>query len=159
MGLNWYYLVMVKITRLNDYAFLLLCHLAEAGDAAVSSRETARATGLPLPTVSKLLKKLAAAGIVQAERGARGGYRLARRPDQIRVADVIAAVDGPVALTECASREPDCDRIGFCELRPNWLRINAAIRRLLMDITLEDMGGPLPGPDALRRRAAEDPGS
>ena len=135
---------MLKLSRLTDYAVVVLRHLARAPDGTASARDTAAATELPLPTVTKLLKQLAQAGLVRAMRGARGGYRLARRPDRINVADVIAAMDGPVALTECAAHRSNCPRSPSCELRPAWLRINAALHRALRDISLEDMTRPLP---------------
>jgi len=139
---------MLRLTRLADYAFVVLRHLAHAPATAASARDVAQATALPLPTVSKLLKQLAQSGMVQAQRGARGGYRLAHRADQIKVADVIAAIDGPVSLTECASHADHCARAPRCTLRPSFLRINATIRRVLDGISLEDLGRP-PG----RRRA------
>jgi FeS assembly SUF system regulator len=135
---------MLKVTRLTDYALVLLWHLSSAPDEGASAREAAAATQLPLPTVRKLLKRLAQAGLVEAHRGAHGGYRLVARPDRINIADVIAAIDGPVALTECASHSPDCNRLKTCSLRPNWLLISAALRRALKDISLEDMSRPLP---------------
>jgi FeS assembly SUF system regulator len=134
----------LRLSRLTDYAFAVLTHLAELPNATASARDVAQATRLPPPTVSKLLKLLAAASLVEAERGAQGGYRLAQSPDRINVADVIAAVDGPVALTECAVSARNCERVRSCRLRPNWLRIDAAIRRALQDISLSDMSRPIP---------------
>ena len=135
---------MLKVTRLTDYAFVLLRHLSEVPQAGVNARAAADATQLPLPTVRKLLKQLAQAGLVEAQRGVHGGYRLAQRPDRINVADVIAAIDGPVALTECAAHSPDCNRLKTCSLRPNWLLISAAVRHALKGISLADMSRPLP---------------
>jgi FeS assembly SUF system regulator len=133
-----------KLNRLTDYAFAVLTHLSEAPGGADSARGVSEATGLPLPTVSKLLKLLAAAQLVRAERGQHGGYRLARSAARIKVADVIAATDGRVALTDCSTAAPSCERIRTCRLRPNWLRINAAIRKALSDISLQDLSRPLP---------------
>ena len=135
---------MFKLNRMTDYAFAVLAHLAEVPGGTDSARGASEATDLPMPTVSKLLKLLAAAELVRAERGARGGYRLARSPVRIKVADVIAAIDGPVALTDCAAASPSCERVSSCRLRPNWLRIDAAIHQALSDISLEDMSRPLP---------------
>ena len=130
---------MLKLTRLADYAFVLLRHLSAVPQEAASTRDMAAATGLPLPTVRKLLKQLAQAGIVEAQRGVHGGYRLAHSQDRISVADVIVAIDGPVALTECASHRPDCERIETCTMRPHWLRVTTAIQRVLTGISLEDI--------------------
>jgi len=146
---------MLRLTRLADYAFAVLRHLASAPGAAASAREIADATDLPLPTVSKLLKQLAQSRMVKAQRGPRGGYQLAQPADQIKVADVIAAIDGPVSLTECASHAEDCTRARHCELRPNFLNINATIRRVLHGISLEDLGRP-PGTRHAHAPAASD---
>ena len=79
---------------------------------------------------------------MRAERGAQGGCRLARSPARIKVADVIAAVDGSLALTDCATATPSCERLSTCRLRPNWLRIDAAIHQALSDISLQDVLDP-----------------
>jgi FeS assembly SUF system regulator len=150
---------MLKLTRLADYAFVVLRHLAQQDQGTASAREIAQAAELPVPTVSKLLKQLASAGLVCSERGVRGGYRLAKNPDVINVADVIAAVDGPVALTECATHGPDCPRMDSCTLRPNWLRINALVRRVLKDISLDDMTQPLAAERLGPARPLDEPGA
>ena len=91
---------MLKLSKLTDYAVVVLVRLA-SGDLVQTSPCIAQATGVPEPTVAKVLKALAGSGLVASQRGARGGYRLARTLSDIPVADVIAAIDGPIALTAC----------------------------------------------------------
>jgi len=137
---------MLRLSRLTDYAFAVLKHLADTPSGISSAREAAKATRLPLPTVTKVLKLLAQAGLVRSERGYAGGYRLAQRPDHIKLTDVIAALDGPIAITECSEDHPECGREATCALRPNWLRINASIRDALKGISLGELFRPLPRP-------------
>lgn len=130
---------MLRISKLTDYGTVLLAYLA-ANQAAVSSAaDVAHATGIAPPTVSKLLKSLARAGLVTSTRGASGGYRLSRGPQEISAADVIDALDGPVSITECSAIDGDCAHEGVCSVGGAWQRINIAIRRALDDITLNDL--------------------
>ena len=100
----------------------------------------AAATGIPEPTVAKVLKTLAAGGLVASQRGARGGYRLLRPLAAIPVADVIAAIDGPIALTACVDGSADRVRVrGPCPMRGRWDPVNEAIHQALSAITLADM--------------------
>ena len=120
-------------------------------------------TGVPEPTVAKVLKSLAAAGLVSSQRGARGGYRLTRPLSAISVADVIYAVDGPIALTACVDGSTSCcDVSSMCAVRGRWDLVNAAIQNSLSAITLADMCGVsippafrLPSDTPLLSRAAE----
>lgn len=132
---------MIRITRLTDYGIVLLSRFADEEEAAVSSaRGLADQTGIPLPTVSKILKTLTREGLLTSHRGTQGGYSLSRSPDEISVADIIAALEGPIALTECAG-----DAGGLCEIeltcpvRSNWQRITGAIREALASIPLREM--------------------
>ncbi|MBN1612292.1 MAG: SUF system Fe-S cluster assembly regulator [Polyangiaceae bacterium] len=134
---------MLRITRLTDYAIVVLSHLAGQQSGPCTSRGAARATGLPQPSVSKILKSLAKAGVVRSERGVQGGYRLAREPGSICVADIIDAVEGPISLTECTTERPDgCEYSGVCALESTWARINHAVRRALAEISLADIAMP-----------------
>jgi FeS assembly SUF system regulator len=101
-------------------------------------------TQIPEPTASKVLKKLARAGVVVSQRGAKGGYALARSPEQIGVNEVIEAIDGPIAVTECSDETTDslCEYETNCGVRANWQRINVAVQRALSEITLADMAFP-----------------
>lgn len=138
---------MLRISRIADYGVVLGTRLAGLGpDDLRSARDLCRETGIPTPTVSKVLKGLARHGLVDSERGARGGYRLARAPGAINVADIIAALEGPIGITECGVLEDqhDCELSASCDVRGNWQLINHAILTALEGITLEDMARPQP---------------
>jgi FeS assembly SUF system regulator len=99
----------------------------------------ANGTGVALPTVSKLLKALARAGLVTSTRGAHGGYQLARAAREISAADVIDAIEGPVSITECSASDSQCEHEGVCNVGGAWQQINVAIRRALEDVSLVDL--------------------
>jgi FeS assembly SUF system regulator len=130
---------MLRISKLTDYGTVLLAHLAASRDGVVSAAEVATATGIAPPTVSKLLKLLARAGLVTSTRGANGGYQLARSPGKISAADIIDAFEGPVSITECSSSDSLCEHEDVCSVGGAWQRINVAIRRALTDVTLQDL--------------------
>jgi len=129
----------LRISKLTDYGTFLLAHLA-ANEADVrSAADVASATGIALPTVSKLLKSLARSGLVVSTRGANGGYKLSRPARDISAADVIDALEGPVSITECSSVGSLCEHEGVCSVSGAWQRINVAIRRALDDVSLNDL--------------------
>lgn len=130
---------MLRISKLTDYGTVLLAHLAANQATVCSAADVAQATGIAPPTVSKLLKSLARAGLVTSTRGANGGYRLSRAPQQISAADVIDALEGPVSITECSASDGDCEHEGVCSVGGAWQRINTAIHRALQDVTLNDL--------------------
>ena len=130
---------MLRMTRLTDYGTVVLAHLASNDSACVSAAEVAEVSGIALPTVSKLLKSLAKAELVRSTRGAHGGYRLARLPQQISAAEVIDALEGPVSITECSASNSHCDYEDHCNVGGAWQRVNIAIRRALDDISLADL--------------------
>lgn len=130
---------MLRISRLTDYGTVVLAHLARDEAGLVSAAEVATATGIAPPTVSKLLKSLAKAGIVISTRGSHGGYQLARDARKISAADVIDALEGPVSITECSSSDSHCDFEASCHVGSAWQRINVAIRRTLDEISLADL--------------------
>ena len=130
---------MLRISKLTDYGTVVLAHIASRGDDLVSAADVAGETGLALPTVSKLLKTLGRAGLVQSTRGVRGGYRLARAAGDISAADVIDALEGPVSITECSSSEGSCEHEGHCNVGGAWQQINVAIRRALDEVSLLDL--------------------
>jgi FeS assembly SUF system regulator len=137
----------LRISKLTDYGTVLLAHLAANQATVQSAAEVAAATGIALPTVSKLLKSLARADLVISTRGAHGGYRLSRPPQDISAADVIDALEGPVSITECSASDGDCEHEGVCSVGGAWQRINVAIRQALQDVTLNDLvraNSPLP---------------
>lgn len=128
---------MLRISRLTDYATVILASLAGGGLA--SAADIALRTRIGLPTVSKLLKQLQHAGLVRSVRGAHGGYQLARPTAEINAADIIDAVEGPVALTECASAAGNCGIEATCQVGHGWQRISLAIRRALGDVKLDEL--------------------
>lgn len=151
---------MLRLSKLTDYAVVVLVRLA-AMDGVQTSPGIAGATGIPEPTVAKVLKTLAASDLVSSQRGAKGGYRLTRTLAAIPIADVIAAIDGPIALTACVDGSPTgCESQGLCPMRGRWDPVNDAIQRALSGITLADMQmGLLPAfrlpvsPDVLQSAA------
>ncbi len=135
---------MIRITKLTDYGIVLLAHIARSPEARTRSvRDMAAETHLPLPTVSKLLKSLTRSGLLVSHRGVKGGYSLARKPEDVTVAQIISALDGPIAITDC-SGEPNgkCELERLCSVRNNWQRINVAIRDALESLTLAEMARP-----------------
>ena len=130
---------MLRLSKLTDYAVVVLVRLSHA-DTVQTSPGIAAATGIPEPTVAKVLKTLAAGNLVSSQRGAKGGYRLNRDLATIPIADVIAAVDGPIALTACVDGAlTSCESLGLCPMRGRWDPVNEAIHNALSSITLADM--------------------
>ena len=133
---------MIKLSRLTDYAIVLLTQMALEGKGIHAASTLAEKTFLPLPTVSKVLKQLTKVGVLSAQRGAAGGYVLAREPSAISVASLIEAMDGPIAITDCAGSSDDegcCSVQATCPVRGNWDKVNVAIRAALEAVTLADM--------------------
>ncbi len=132
----------MRLTRMCDYAVIVLAELARRPDEALSATAAAAGARLPQPTVRKLLKELARAGLVSSERGATGGYRLGRRPEAIRLPEIIEVFEGPVAVTACGANPTACDCSELCGTRTAWALINATLRRSLDQFTLADMLDP-----------------
>jgi FeS assembly SUF system regulator len=136
---------MIRITRETDYGIVLLAHMARNSGLSFSAASLAKEESLPLPMVSKILKILARAGLLASQRGARGGYTLARNPEAISAAEIIGALEGPIAMTECSSDVPStCVHQGHCSVSSHWHRINSAVRKALDNITLREMSQPPP---------------
>ncbi|MDS4068340.1 MAG: SUF system Fe-S cluster assembly regulator [Candidatus Competibacter sp.] len=136
---------MIRITREADYGILLMTCLAQAGGQPRSAAALAQQRRLPLPMVSKILKALARAGLLTSQRGAQGGYSLARPPAEISAANIIGALEGPLAITECSADAHDgCARQEHCEVSNHWPRINQAIYTALQSISLLEMSRPEP---------------
>lgn len=132
---------MLRISKLTDYATVILARLAAAPDHRFTAAQIASDTRLALPTVSKLLKQLHRQGMVQSTRGLHGGYLLSRPADQITAAHILDALEGPVALTECSSHDSHCCIERTCLVGRAWQRVNHAIRRSLQEITLLELAG------------------
>ncbi|HET9484216.1 MAG TPA: SUF system Fe-S cluster assembly regulator [Xanthomonadales bacterium] len=133
---------MLRISKLTDYATVVMTALAEADDPVMSAQGVAERARLEPPTVSKVLKLLAQAGLVESFRGVHGGYRLARAAGEITVADIVAAIEGPFGMTECSVHKGQCDYEPHCGVRGNWRRISLAIEGALRSVTLADMRAP-----------------
>lgn len=133
---------MLRIAKLTDYATLLMVRLAREPGRCFSSGQLADELGVPLPTVAKLLKRLLQAQLLASVRGTGGGYSLAQAPCAISVADVVSAIEGPVALTECALGLGSCLLERNCATRANWQVISRAVRTALEAVSLADMAVP-----------------
>lgn len=136
---------MIRLSRIADYGIVVLSEFARRPDAVRSAQEMAAATRVPGPVTSKILKALARGGLLTSQRGVKGGYALARAPERITVAQIIAVLDGPIALTACTEDGAGhCTIEAFCPTRAHWQRINEAIHDALDGVTLADMraGGP-----------------
>jgi FeS assembly SUF system regulator len=135
---------MVRMSKLTDYAIVLLALLAtEDAGAPHNAREVAARAHLPFPVVSKILKALARAGLLVSHRGAKGGYVLARPAEEISVAAAIRAMEGPIALTECAAGAGHCQQETTCTIRTPWQRVNELVRDHLEQVPLTELIGPL----------------
>jgi len=144
---------MLRMSKLADYAALMLATMAERPKAHRTAADLAEETGISPPTVSKLLKTLSHAEIVMSRRGSHGGYSLARDPAAISAVDVIEAIEGPLAVTECTLAPGLCDLETTCQLSSQWQHLSVAVRRALAEITLEDLiGDPISPRIAVRRR-------
>ncbi len=138
---------MLRMTKQADYGIVLMTYLASQPTRRIAAPELAAETSLPLPTVSKILKLLCREGLLESHRGVKGGYSLARHPQQITVAAMISALDGPIAVTECIEDTPGvCSQESNCRLRANWQLINQAMRQALEGISLAELINPLPVP-------------
>ncbi len=134
---------MLRISKLTDYGIILLAHFAAAPrEGQLSAREMAELTELPLPVVSKMLKELASVGLLESVRGAKGGYRLTRAPEAISVAEIVHALEGPIALMECTVGPGVCDQESHCFLQEPWHRINRAVLDALSRVTLAELARP-----------------
>jgi FeS assembly SUF system regulator len=130
---------MLRLSKLTDYAVVVLVRL-DSGAQVQTSPGIAATTGIPEPTVAKVLKSLSAVSLVNSQRGAHGGYRLSRALEDIPIGEVITAMDGPIALAACVDGSPSgCESLSLCPVRGRWDPVNDAIQRALAGITLADM--------------------
>lgn len=131
---------MIRMSKLADYAFILLAQMVGEDKTSWSASELSLRTTLPLPTVAKLMKQLAKAGVVTGQRGATGGYSLGAPAKAIPISRVIEAVDGPIALTDCVDgTEPDCAVQSLCPMHGGWNKINKAVRAALDSVYLSEL--------------------
>ena len=132
---------MLRISRLTDYATVLLATLASEPQRVQTAAALAEQTHIAAPTVSKLLKQLHRAGLVSSTRGLHGGYQLARPAAQISAAAILDALEGPVALTDCSAGHGHCEIEDSCRVGRVWQRLNLAIRRALYEVSLAQLAG------------------
>ncbi|NND60526.1 MAG: SUF system Fe-S cluster assembly regulator [Gammaproteobacteria bacterium] len=131
------------MSRLTDYGTVVLAHLARFRDGSLhTTAAVATATHLTPTTVSKVLKILTKANLIDSFRGSQGGYRLARPAEEITAAEIIDALEGPVSITECSVDAQQCDLVTVCGVGAAWQRINVAIRDGLEHITLAQLADP-----------------
>jgi FeS assembly SUF system regulator len=147
---------MFRVSKLTDYASVVMTVLAEAyaGGEVLSAQALAEAARLELPTASKLLKQLAQARLVESFRGVNGGYRLARAPSMISLADILVAMEGPLGMTECSAQEGLCGLEPDCGVRGNWRRVSEVIETALRQMSLADMRRRPPKRAAIPARLA-----
>lgn len=143
---------MLRISKLTDYATVILATLAAAPQRLQTATGLAERTHIAAPTVSKLLKQLQRAGLVTSTRGLRGGYLLARPATQISAATILDALEGPFAVTDCSAGHGQCGIEDSCRVSRSWQRLNLAIRRSLQEVSLAQLAGIDALPREMERR-------
>ena len=134
---------MLRLSKLTDYAMVIMAYLSQHPGLAINAKSIAEQTGISLPTTSKLLKRLSHEGLLQANRGIKGGYQLAYPATEISLGTVIQTLEGQIALTECSHTLLSCSLEKQCTIRDNWRRISAFIQTTLMHISLADLSQPV----------------
>ena len=137
----------MRLSSLADYAVVMMCAVARhcGGVARLNATLVAEDTGIPLPTVQKLVSRLSAAGLIESSRGTGGGFRLARPPSAIDLAEMIEAIEGPIALTSCIEHAArDCKAEDTCRVKPHWSVINGAVRGALASVSLATLATSFP---------------
>ncbi len=130
---------MLRVTKLTDYATVVLAALASDPGRVHATAELAERARLEPTTVAKVLKPLSHAGLVESFRGASGGYRLARPAEQIPLIAIVEAIEGPLGMTECSGEHSTCEHESHCGMQVHWRRINDVIADALGGVTLADM--------------------
>ncbi|MGB0964986.1 MAG: SUF system Fe-S cluster assembly regulator [Litorivicinus sp.] len=133
---------MIRLSKLTDYASVVLTELARYPSELQSTQHLAESTRIPRPTVTKVLKTLTRAGLTRSIQGPRGGYTLARDARQIDLADIIAAIEGPSGVTECATDHDECDLTAHCHVMDHWRTVSVQINQLLRSVTLAELATP-----------------
>lgn len=133
---------MLRMSKLTDYGTVIMSHMARRPHDVHSVSSMAAAVGVAAPTTTKILKTLARNDLVQSRRGAKGGYMLSRPPEQISIAEVMDAMEGPLGITECGAVAGLCAQEPNCPLRENWQRVNQIIRRTLDRVSLAEISSP-----------------
>lgn len=133
---------MIRLSKLTDYASVVLTELARYPDELRSTQHLAESTRVPRPTVTKVLKSLTRAGLTRSIQGPRGGYALARDARHIDLADIIAAIEGPSGVTECATDHDECELTAHCHVMDHWRTVSVQINQLLRSVTLAELATP-----------------
>jgi FeS assembly SUF system regulator len=129
-----------RLSKTTDYGIVLMAQLASSPDRAPqNARELAQSSDLPIPMVSKILKALAREGLLVSHRGSKGGYHLARLPEELTVSEMVRVLEGPVALTDCAAGPSLCSHELLCSVREPWQVISRVVEQALADVTLADL--------------------
>jgi FeS assembly SUF system regulator len=140
----------MRLSNLADYAVVMLAAAVRHGEARLTATLLSDETGVPLPTAQKLVGKLSAAGLLVSSRGTGGGFRLARPAGAISLADIVEAVEGPIAMTACVEQgKQDCGLDRHCQVKPHWEVVNEAMRKALAEVSLEKLSGACPSPFVL----------
>jgi Rrf2 family protein len=138
---------MLRLSKKADYALMAMKHLALRGDRGSSSaREIAEQYDIPIELLAKVLQRLVRGGLLASHQGTRGGYQLARQPGHISVADVIQAIDGPVAVTACSTEEASCEQFAKCNVRDPLWRVRSRILAALDECTIAELASDVPPP-------------
>ncbi len=131
---------MIRLSKLADYGVVLMTRMASRPEGVHNTMDLSLLTGLPTPTVSKVLAKLGRHGLLRSVRGAKGGYKLAQSPENISIADIISAIEGPIALTQCMEHTLGCcDIEPLCPSRHGWQVINDTVRHALESVSLAEI--------------------
>jgi FeS assembly SUF system regulator len=134
---------MIRLSKLTDYGILLMTQMARRTERTLyTARGLAAETKIPLPTVSKILKLLAAGGLLASHRGVKGGYSLARLATEITVREIITVLEGPIGVTECGGAPGACEMEPHCPVSANWRVISGALRQALENVTISDLSFP-----------------
>jgi len=134
---------MLRISKMADYGTIVLTTMAREPGRTQSVAEIGLITGLPVPSVSKILKIFVSAGLVLSLRGSKGGYKLSRPPEEISTAQILKAIDGPIGMTECTVHPGLCTHENGCQVRANWQMVSRAMLQVLEQITLNQMIHPV----------------
>lgn len=139
-------LAAMRLSSLADYAVVMMTACARhCGGTRINAGQLAEETGIPLPTVQKLVSRLSSAGLLRSIRGAGGGFKLARPAAAISIAEIVEAIEGPIAMTACVEQgRHDCALEGNCSVQPHWPIVNQAVRSALADIRLTSLTRPMP---------------
>jgi len=140
---------MLRLGKMTDYATVILSFMANNKAPVHAALEISKATGIALPSVSKILKSLVKAHVLSSIRGAKGGYSLVSSPEKITVARVITALEGPIALTECSTSDSQCEQVSGCTIGSNWRVVNQSVQKALESVTLADMMSPMQAPQEI----------